>query len=69
MASARASLMNRPMQAEREQALQAESHQRTVDRQGYAMRRTPFVGPSARGHAPRQLALWSREQVARALSD
>ena len=36
MASARDSLMNRAMQAEREQALQAESHQRTADRQGYA---------------------------------
>ena len=36
MASALATLMNHAMQIEREQALQAESHQRTSDRQGYA---------------------------------
>ena len=36
MASALATLMNHAMQIEREQTLQAESHQRTDDRQGYA---------------------------------
>lgn len=36
MASALATLMNHAMQIEREQTLQAESHQRTADRQGYA---------------------------------
>ena len=36
MASALATLMNHAMQIEREQVLQAESHQRTADRQGYA---------------------------------
>jgi transposase-like protein len=36
MASALATLMNHAMQIEREQVLQAESHQRTSDRQGYA---------------------------------
>jgi putative transposase len=36
MASALATLMNHAMQIEREQVLQAESHQRTGDRQGYA---------------------------------
>ena len=36
MATALATLMNHAMQIEREQVLQAESHQRTADRQGYA---------------------------------
>ncbi|MCE2725708.1 MAG: transposase [Planctomycetaceae bacterium] len=36
MASALGTLMNHAMQIEREQVLQAESHQRTADRQGYA---------------------------------
>ena len=36
MASALATLMNHAMQIEREQVIQAESHQRTTDRQGYA---------------------------------
>jgi putative transposase len=36
MASALATLMNHAMQIEREQTLQAESHQRSADRQGYA---------------------------------
>ncbi len=36
MASAFATLMNVAMEAERAQALQAESHQRTAQRQGYA---------------------------------
>jgi transposase-like protein len=36
MASALAALMNHAMQIEGEQTLQAESHERTADRQGYA---------------------------------
>jgi putative transposase len=36
MAAALAALMNHAMQIEREQVLQAESHQRTADRRGYA---------------------------------
>jgi putative transposase len=36
MASALATLMNHAMQIEREQVLQAESHKRSADRQGYA---------------------------------
>ena len=36
MASALAMLMNHAMQIEREQVLQAEAHQRTSDREGYA---------------------------------
>ena len=36
MAAAFATLMNHAMQIEREQVLNAESHQRTADRQGYA---------------------------------
>ena len=36
MATALATLMNHALQIEREQVLQAESHQRTADRQGYA---------------------------------
>jgi putative transposase len=36
MASAYSIIMNCAMQIEREQALKAEAHQRTADRQGYA---------------------------------
>jgi hypothetical protein len=36
MASAYSSIMNGAMQIERERTLEAESHQRTADRQGYA---------------------------------
>jgi putative transposase len=41
MASAFTIIMNCAMQIEREQALKAESHQRTADRQGYANRFKP----------------------------
>jgi putative transposase len=43
MASALSTLMNHAMQIEREQVLQAESHQRTADRQGYANEFKPKI--------------------------